>query len=88
MTRLAFVCTGHSPQEDLVAAILSRLPDSLEYVEIGALDGFSRAQLESRFSPSKDESGFSTSLSDGQEILVGRDFIHNRVAEAIKKVET
>ena len=78
LQRVAFLTIGQTPRSDVVPAILGHLDTAVEPFEYGALDGFSRAELED-LAPGPGDSSLVTRLSDGSEVLLSRSWTHERV---------
>jgi protein AroM len=78
--RAAFVTIGQSPRDDIMPALRTWLPDELEVREFGALDGLTRADV-SALAPRPGEHRLVTRLRDGNEAVVGKPAIQNRLQD-------
>lgn len=68
--RILLLTIGQSPRPDLVAPLESALPPGAEIVQRGLLDGLSKAEVATRFSPEHGGTPLVTLLSDGSEVLI------------------
>lgn len=71
---VAMLTIGQAPRDDVVPAMRHYLPDDLEIVEYGALDGLSREEIE-RFTVRAGEVGIVTKLRDGSSVLLSHELI-------------
>lgn len=86
MTRIGLVTIGQSPRDDVVPEIRGLLPQDVEIVQAGALDGLGPQEISAHRPKSKAKT-LITRLTSGQEVTVDADFIHERVERVIKFLE-
>ncbi len=85
MKRIALLTIGQAPRDDVVPEIRVYLPSEVEIVQAGALDGLTADEIAAH-PPLGEDSTLVTRLSDGREVAVHRDFVHDRLAETIHAV--
>ena len=86
MKRIALLTIGQAPRDDVVPEICIYLPQKVEVVQVGALDGLTMDEIAAH-SPLSDANTLVTRLADGREVTVDREFVHHRLEEAIHAVE-
>jgi len=69
MQRIGIATIGQAPRDDVVPAMRGYLPDGLEIVERGALDGLSHAETRPYWA-APGEVGIVTKLRDGSSVLL------------------
>jgi len=84
--RIGFVTIGQSPREDVLPEIAAHLPPGVEILEAGALDGLSQTEIE-RHKPRSPERTLVTRLTDGTEVHVDLEFIHDRLVGCVRSLE-
>ncbi|MEM3615701.1 MAG: AroM family protein [Candidatus Methanomethylicia archaeon] len=87
MVRVGFVTIGQSPRVDVTSDFSKLLPSGFEFVEMGALDGLSRVEVEAKFGPVLGGAVYVTRLRDGSEVKVSKDKIISRVGECIRVLD-
>lgn len=80
MKPLGLLTIGQSPRGDVVPEIRSLLPRDVEIVQAGALDGLSYEEI-ARRRPRDGTATFVTRLADGREVMVDKEFVHQRIRE-------
>lgn len=86
MTRIGLVTIGQSPRVDIVPDIRAALPQSIRIIEAGALDGLSQAEIAAHPPLSKART-LCSRLADGTEVQFDKDFVHERLQQAIHNLE-
>jgi len=84
--RVGFVTIGQSPRRDVVEEVRPLLPPSIEIVEVGALDGYSRREVEELFGPAEGEVPYVTVLRDGIEVKVSRAKLYELVEKRLREL--
>ena len=88
MPTVHFLTIGQSPRPDVVPEILRMLGDAvadIEAVEAGALDGLSREEVRAG-APRDGEMPLVSRLRSGEEVIVGEDFVEERMAALLKQI--
>ncbi|MDR9382186.1 MAG: AroM family protein [Natronomonas sp.] len=93
MTTLGFVTIGQAPRTDITPDIVDMLPEWVDVVEAGALDGFDSADaVRDAVGPREDEPVFVTRLRDSSTVTVDRasviDHVQARIDELAESVST
>jgi protein AroM len=86
MKRIGLLTIGQSPRDDVVPEIQSLLPQEVEILQAGALDGLTPNEIAVHRPTSADKT-LVTRLKSGREVVVDKDFIHRRLAELIHSLE-
>ena len=82
MRTVHFLTIGQSPRPDVVPEIFEMLGEAatkIEAVEAGALDGLSREEVRAG-APRDGEMPLVSRLRDGEEVVIGEDFVEERMA--------
>lgn len=87
MTRVGLVTIGQSPRSDVVPEIIGFLPKHVEIVQAGALDGLTLEEITAH-APKKETNTLVTRLVNGQEVIVDKDFIYERLEVVISSLES
>ncbi|CDZ69977.1 AroM protein [Neorhizobium galegae bv. orientalis] len=78
--RVMFLSVGQTPRADLIGDMLTNLDVSIEALEIGALDGLSKAEIDDlKVRPG--EQSIITRLADNTDIVVSKPRIAERMAK-------
>ena len=78
--RVMFLSVGQSPRTDIIGDMLANLDMQIEALEIGALDGLSKVEIDDlRVKPG--ETSILTRLADGSDIVVSKPRIAERMAK-------
>lgn len=80
LQRITFITAGQSPRQELIEEIVSDLPEEVEVVEYGALDGLSFAEIR-ELEPRPDETGIATRLKDGSIVAISESWLRHRILE-------
>jgi protein AroM len=78
----AFVTIGQAPRIDLVPEILTYLPEGVEVVEFGALDGLD-AEAITELTPAPGEARLVTRLRDGSQVVLRKAWVQSRLQELL-----
>ena len=84
--RVAFVTVGQSPRPDILDEIGPMLPADVEIVEIGALDGMSRPEID-ELAPRGDEPRLATLLGDGSEAITTKAWTRDRLQRVMDRLD-
>jgi protein AroM len=66
------ITIGQSPRIDMVPEMRDIIGQDIDVLEIGALDGLSIDEVQSRFSPGKGDQILCTRMVDGTEVVIGK----------------
>jgi len=86
MTRIGLITIGQTPRDDVVPEIRQFLPQDVEIVQAGALDGLTLKAI-SLHPPKSEEKTLVTRLASGQEVIVDKEFIYERVERIIHSLD-
>jgi len=86
MTRIGLITVGQTPRDDVVPEIRQLLPQDIEIVQAGALDGLTLKEI-SLHPPKSEEKTLVTRLASGQEVVVDKEFIYERIERIIHSLE-
>lgn len=84
--KVMFVTVGQSPRTDLIGEMLDNLDLPIEALEIGALDGLSRAEIDA-LRVREGETSIVTRLASGAEIVVSKPRIGERMAKIVAQFQ-
>lgn len=87
MQRIGLITIGQSPRIDVAPDLRGFLPDGIELIEAGALDGLSSAEIAAHPPTSRDRT-LCSRLADGTEVEVDSKFVHDRLREVIQGLES
>jgi protein AroM len=85
LKRVVFIEAGQSPRDDIVPEIVSQLNGPIEAVERGALDRLSGADI-AALSPGRDEASLATRLRGGQDVVVSKRAVGERMAAILADI--
>ena len=80
--KVVFVSVGQTPRADLIDEMLANLDMPIDAIELGALDGLSRSEIDA-FRLREGESSIVTRLADNSEIVVSKQRIGERMAQLV-----
>lgn len=86
MRRVGAITIGQSPRKDITKDILPILGDKIELIEVGALDGLKKEDIE-KGKPVNGEKGLISVLNDGSSVFFAERFVQPRIQECINKLE-
>ncbi|WP_157017147.1 AroM family protein [Mesorhizobium xinjiangense] len=69
---LGAITVGQAPRPDLAPLFEAATPEGAELIEIGVLDGFSRAEIERDFAPAPGEPALISRLVDGTSVVIAK----------------
>lgn len=88
MPTFGTISLGHAPRTDITDDLRRHLPDHVEIVEAGCLDGFETAEeVESVAGPIEGQPPCVTELSNGDEVLINREDLARLIQERIRDIE-
>ncbi len=82
---VALITIGQSPRTDVVPGIRAALPEHVDIVERGVLDGLGSAEIAAR-SPVTRGATLVSRLKDGTEVEIDKLFVHERVGELVESL--
>ena len=85
--RLALLNIGQAPRHDLTEAIEHELPAHVQARHVGALDGLSRAEVQSRFAPAEGAPCLISRLADGGTVTLDAALIGEQLQRTIDRLE-
>ena len=86
MKKIGIITIGQSPRADVVTEMLPFFGESIDVLERGALDGLSLDKVKSLF-PEKDMTPLCTRMSDGTEVVIGKEKILPRIERAVNELD-
>lgn len=75
---------GQSPRPDLVAPLISRLPEKCQILQAGALDGLTKASLPSIHNETYP---LTTRMRDGSSVMIEESFLAAKLQQALDQLE-
>lgn len=85
--RAAFITIGQSPRPDILDEMRPWWDGlSLDIEERGALDGLTREAV-ARLAPRETDERLVSRLHDGTEVLLGADWVHQRVEKIVRRLD-
>ncbi|MDW7668947.1 MAG: AroM family protein [Bacillota bacterium] len=85
LKKLGLITIGQSPRDDITKDINKILNDNIYLYQKGALDNYTREEIESKFSPDKDT--LVTKLRDGTQVEIDEKYIEDLIQECIYDLE-
>lgn len=76
---LGTITLGHAPREDITSTVTRHLPCHARYIDVGALDGLERDEVQRLYSPGPGEESLITRLPDGFPVIVGKNKLLPRI---------
>lgn len=86
MKKIGVITIGQSPRKDITMDILPIFGNKVEVLEVGALDGLIRENIEKE-KPMNGEKGLISVLNDGSSVFFSEKFIIPRLQNCIEKLE-
>jgi protein AroM len=86
MKAIGLITIGQTPRNNLVREVTGLMPDNINIIQAGALDGLDLNNIRAH-QPTDRAKTLVTKLRDGSEALVDKDFIHFRLQQAIQGLE-
>lgn len=87
MPRVGILPIGQAPRPDITEDIAARLPEGIDIIEAGALDGYDDAEtVERELAPREGEPRFITTLRDGSTVVVDRDGVAREMEQRIRDI--
>ena len=87
MPAVGLITIGQSPRPDITDDIRAALPDDIDVVEAGALDGYDDPEtVEADLSPREGHPVFVTTMRDGSTVMVDRDAVARAVQSQIHEL--
>jgi protein AroM len=87
MERLGMITIGQAPRSDVAPIIEKYLEGRAELIQVGVLDGFTKAYIEQHFSPDKDDYVLTSRLTTGESVLMSREKIQPILQQKINELE-
>ncbi len=86
MKKIGVITIGQSPRKDITVDILPIFGNKVEVLEIGALDGLTKKNIEKE-KPMNGEKGLISILNDGSSVFFSEKFIIPRLQNCIEELE-
>lgn len=86
MKKIGVITIGQSPRKDITVDILPIFGNKVEILEVGALDGLLKENIENE-RPEIGEKGLISILNDGSSVFFSENFILPRLQNCIEKLE-
>lgn len=86
MTKIGAITIGQSPRVDVTGDILPILPDGVELLQAGALDGLSRREIDA-MKPEPGDYVLISRLNDGSSAVFAERFVLPRLQACIDRLE-
>lgn len=86
-TRIAGITVGQSPRTDMTCDLITKLADTLELVEYGALDGMTLEDVERELAPAPGEEVLVSRMRDGRQATFSGDKVVPLVQAKIDEAE-
>lgn len=85
--RLGVLTIGQAPRTDLTPEIAPLLP-GVSLIEAGVLDGLEYGGILAEGAPKPGEHALTTRLADGRSVVVGEDFVMDRMPQRLAELES
>jgi protein AroM len=85
--RLGMITIGQAPRADVAPIIERYLEGRAELVQSGALDGFTREEIEANFAPGEGEYVLTSRLTTGDSVVFSREKIQPMLQKKIEEME-
>ena len=83
---VAFITIGQTPRDDILPELLPLLPADLAWQQFGVLDGMAEAEIADG-SPRVGEERLVSRLRDGQEVVVGKRWLFERLERLLARLD-
>jgi protein AroM len=87
MKRLGMITIGQAPRTDVAPIIEKYLEGRTELIQVGVLDGFSKAYIEQHLYPEADDYVLTSRLTTGESVIMGRGKIQPILQKKIEELE-
>jgi len=84
-SRLGLITVGQSPRRDIVPYMSALIGPEVEVVEKGALDGLSRAEVES-LAPAEGQAVLCTRMAAGDQVVISKEAVIPLVQERVHEL--
>lgn len=85
--KIGAITIGQSPRVDMTGDMLSRFPDDLELAEYGALDQYSRQEIEANFFPKPGDEVLVSRMRDGSQVKFSGACVNPLLQDCIRRAE-
>ncbi|MBG0763957.1 MAG: AroM family protein [Tissierellales bacterium] len=86
LKKLGLITIGQSPRNDITKDILNVLNDDIILYQKGALDEYTREEIENKFAPI--ENTLVTKLRDGSQVEIDEIYIKDLIQDCVNNLET
>jgi len=86
-TLLGTLTIGQAPRADIVPILEAHLPASVSCLHAGVLDGLTRSEIATRFSPKRGEAVLTTRLLDGSSVILGKPAVRDVLQQKLTMLE-
>jgi protein AroM len=87
MRRLGTITPGQAPRADLVPMLDAALPDGVARIDVGILDGLSRAAIEETFAPEPGGAVIVARIADGSFVVMDKAKVKRGIQTKIDALE-
>ena len=87
LNTLGMITIGQAPRTDIAPIIEKYIAGRAELVQVGVLDGWTKADIEASLSPVGDDYALTTPLANGESVVVSRGKIQPILQEKIDQLE-
>jgi protein AroM len=87
MVRLGMITIGQAPRTDVAPIIEKYLEGRAELIQVGVLDGFSKAYIEEHLSPGMEDYVLTSRLTTGESVVMSREKIQPILQLKINELE-
>ncbi|WP_409307437.1 AroM family protein [Pectobacterium sp. B1J-3] len=87
MTKLGTLTIGQAPRADITPILETHLPETVECIHAGVLDGLSTEEIAQRFAPQGDEAILTSRLLNGNAVILGKGAVRDAVQQKLNQLE-
>lgn len=84
---LGTLTIGQAPRADITPILAAHLPERVQCLHAGVLDGFSKEEIATRFAPQPGEAVLTTRLLDGSSVILGKPAVRIVLQEKLDWLE-
>ncbi|WP_223066306.1 AroM family protein [Paenibacillus caui] len=87
MKKLGMITIGQAPRTDVAPIVEKYLPEGVEIVQAGVLDGFTKSYIETHLRPKENDYTLTSRLTTGESAVMGRSKIQPILQDKIYEME-
>lgn len=87
MRKLGVITIGQAPRHDVAPILEKHLPEGAELLQAGALDGLTKAYIDTRLKPEHNDYTLTTRLTTGESVIIGRSKVQPLLQHQIREME-